>query len=180
MTLLSCGPKQLMCALRSAAIIEAMMTDEDWLRRFHFTENWKIGIDMANFSNGSGDDMYILSGNSGVIIKGFDHESDVSPYMRDDHSPWPGMYDGVPDDLMRYMDDASICNQDVTFLHWFSFDSNEWRRGPVEFPNGITDGSEWMIPLIPLTAEDYIRDAANYFEGVEQKVQISVIRKYFG
>ncbi len=180
MPLLTCTQSQLMSALRAAAMVEAMMTDEDWLRRFNYTQNWMPGIDMASFCNGSGDDMYVIAGLSGVIIKGFDHESEVSPYGRDDHSPWPGIFEGVPHNLLSYIEDPSINKDDITFLHWLPSDSQRWCRGSVVLPDGITDGSDWMLSAIPLTAEDYIRDADVYFDGVTSKVPIAVIKEYFG
>jgi hypothetical protein len=180
MALLTCTQAQLMRGLRAATAAEALLCEEDSLRRYQYTEDWEPNVDLATFNNGGGDDMFIASSKDGVIIKGFDHESDVSPYGREDHSPWPGMFDGVPPQLLRLLDDPAICKEDITFLHWLSAGHVEWARGPVVFPKGERDGSEWLLTLLPLKAEDYIDVAKDYFGADFHKVSPSVIRQHFG
>jgi len=169
-----------MAGLRAAAAVEAMFTDEAWLRRYHYTENFHPGVDLATYDNGGGDDICILSSQDGVIIKGFDHESPVTPYARDDHSPWPGIFDGVPTPLLRLLDDPAIRKDDITFLHWLPAGAAKWLRGSVSFPDGDDDGAGWLLPLLPLTAQDYIDRARDYWEADFEKVDPSVIQERFG
>jgi hypothetical protein len=180
MTMLRCTRDQLIAGLRAAATVEAMLTGEDWLRRYHYTKDFHQGVDLATFSNGGGDDMSVLSSVDGVIIKGFDHESEVSPYCRDDHSPWPGIFDGVPPGLLGLLDDPAICKDDITFLHWLPAGQHEWLRGPVTFPNGEDDGSDWLLSLLPVTVWDYMAHAETYFGEDFKKIDSSIIYHHFG
>lgn len=177
---LFCSQDQLMAGLRAATAIDAKLTDDDWLRRYHYTQDWRPGVDLATFSNGGGDDMFILSCPEGVIVKGFDHESDVSPYNRDDHSPWPGIYDGAPLELLRLLDDPEIGKDDITFLHWLPEGQTKWCRGTVQFPNGEDDGSGWLLTLLPISAQDYIEVAKGYFDDDFGHIDLSVIHQHFG
>jgi len=169
-----------MAGLRAAAAVEALFSDEDWLRTYHYAENFHPGVDLATFDNGGGDDMHILSSHDGVIIKGFDHESPVSPYARDDHSPWPGIFEGVPAPLLRLLDDPAIRKDDITFLHWLPAGAAQWSRGPVSFPDGEDDGSNWLLRLLPLKAQDYIDIARDYWQADFEKVDLCVIHERFG
>lgn len=175
-----CTRNELMAGLRAATAVEALLTEEDWLRRYHYIENWKEGVDLATFSNGGGDDMFVIFCEAGVIIKGFDHESEVSPYGWDDHSPWPGIFDGVPQEFLQLLDDPAICKDDITFLHWLPAGQLEWSSGKVSFPNGEDDGSGWLLGLLPSEAQDYIDIARDYFGEEFNKIDPSVIYQHFG
>ncbi|WP_123042562.1 hypothetical protein [Cohnella candidum] len=37
-------------------------------------------------------------------MKGFDHESPLSPYAQDEHRVWPGIYDNVPSELLSLLE----------------------------------------------------------------------------
>ncbi len=178
--LLQCTQQELMVGLRAAAAIEAMYTDQDWLRRYHYVENLHPGIDPASFDNGGGDEMQILFCSHGVMIKGFDHESPVTPYARDDHSPWPRIFDGVPAPFLLLLEDPTIRKDDLTFLHWLPAGAKNWCRGPVTFPEGEDDGSGWLLPLLPLTAQGYIETAEQYWGKDFGKVDRFTINECFG
>lgn len=55
-------------------------------------------------SNGSGDEFDIVFSPAGAYIRGFDHESPMSPYVDDE--PWPG----VVDQILRLNPQASIAD----------------------------------------------------------------------
>jgi hypothetical protein len=50
----------------------------------------------ALMSNGSGDEYSIVFTDTGVFIRVFDHESQMTPYANDDHALWPRLLDGLP------------------------------------------------------------------------------------
>ncbi|BFH59492.1 hypothetical protein [Paenibacillus azoreducens] len=59
---------------------------------------------MAKIDNGAGDHLIMLFSVEGSIIKGFDHESQLSPYAQDEHKVWPGIYDNVPSELLSHLE----------------------------------------------------------------------------
>lgn len=67
--------------LLSQAALDIILTDEEeaWLRVTSFYKNYFDDVDMAKVDNGAGDHVYFLFSKYGTIIKGFDHESVLSP-----------------------------------------------------------------------------------------------------
>ena len=47
---------------------------------------------MASMRNGSGDEYFILFNLHGAIMKGFAHESPMSPWANDAKQIWPGVW----------------------------------------------------------------------------------------
>jgi hypothetical protein len=57
---------------------------------------------VASMRNGSGDEYFILFDEHAATIKGFDHETSMSPWNSDPPVIWPGMYDRVPADFSSF------------------------------------------------------------------------------
>lgn len=43
-----------------------------------------------------------------MLVRGFDHESEMSPYATDDDRVWPGVIDEVPTALRPLLDDPTF------------------------------------------------------------------------
>jgi len=81
---------------QSLAMLEAILSPE-WEDRYHsFASDWSETEEMASMSNGAGDEYSIVFSPAGAYIRGFAHESAMSPYVKD--GPWPGVIDEVPED----------------------------------------------------------------------------------
>ncbi len=91
---------------RSQAALDIMMQSQEksWLRVTSFYKLHCDEVDMVKIDNGAGDHMYILFSNFGAIIKGFDHESALSPYANDNGEIAEGIYDSLPEKLMELLD----------------------------------------------------------------------------
>src|SRR5215216_4423547 len=80
---------------RSLAVLEAILSP-DWESRYHsFDAAWSPEEEMASMRNGSGDEYSIVFSPAGAYVRGFDHESSMSPYAHEDHELWPGVLDSV-------------------------------------------------------------------------------------
>lgn len=118
--------RELRLALKASATLDIEVCDEEFLRCFTYTENWAPGFDVATYENGGGDDIiFVIQGDS-ILIKGFDHESEVSPHAQDEYGVWPGMYEGAPHDLLSVLDDDTFEVEDVTFCYW-RLEIGDWR-----------------------------------------------------
>lgn len=73
---------------------------------------------MAKVDNGTGDHIYFLFSKNGTIIKGFDHESELSSYANEEEKIADGIYDSVTPELMKLLEDGSVERDDVTFCIW--------------------------------------------------------------
>jgi len=157
-------PTSLKEILISLAALNIVLCSEDWLRYHRYTKNWSENIDLAEIDNGSGDNMYILFTDKGVLIKGFDHESDVSPHARDEFAVWPGIYETLPEHFMKLLNDVSLRKEDVTFCIWREISDTDWKQGNVMFENGEVDGSGYLLSSICNSPEIFKEWADDYFE----------------
>ena len=121
---------------------------------------------MASRKNGSGDELYILFNASGAIMKGFDHESAMSPWARDDQSLWPQLFDNVPPVFEQFLKEPSFEISDTTFCIWRQRNDPSWSVGKIAYPDGdeSSDGSEEQLSLLCGGPELYVKFAKDYFE----------------
>lgn len=161
--------KRLKEILLCQSALDIIMNDErkDWLRLSNFYKNYFDGIDMVKIDNGAGDNMYILFSKDGVIIKGFDHESMLSPYANDDEEIAEGIYDSVPIELLELLKDESIEVTDVTFCVWISKNESSWKKGDVIVPDDYAeddDGEGFLLGYIFDDADSWLDWAKDYYE----------------
>jgi hypothetical protein len=129
-----------------------------------YVQEWNEDVCMAKIDNGSGDHLFILFSSKGTIIKGFDHESELSPYAQEEHEVWPGIYENVPNELLSLLDNDAIERDVVTFCIWCEKSDFRWQKGKVEIPEGEDDGSGFLVNAIFHTPEDFVKFAEDYFE----------------
>jgi len=94
MKLESISNSQIRSSLKACAALDIELCDDEYLRCFTFSPDWCEGVQVATYENGGGDDLVIVFSGESILIKGFDHESEVSPHAQDEYGVWPGMYDG--------------------------------------------------------------------------------------
>jgi len=153
---------------QSLAMLDAIMMP-DWSYRYYsFNAMWDDGEQMASMNNGQGDEWYCLFNAQGAILKGFDHESVMSPWARDDHSVWPGVLDEVPERFSSFLKEPAFSIEDTTFCFWRSYADSRWRTGQIIFPENEDDpdGSGWLLSILDGKAETYQHWAEEYYERV--------------
>ncbi|MFF8387616.1 hypothetical protein ACF053_28820 [Streptomyces kanasensis] len=162
---------------RALAMLEAILCRDPAYRRFTFDARWSATEELAAMSNGSGDDYAIVFAPAGAFVRGFDHESPMSPYV--DDRPWPGVVDEVPDVFRRYVD-APAFGDDVGFPNvtaclWRTTGDDSWRTGTIDFPDACDpDGSDHLFEqLTDRSAESY-QDVATYLHEVP--VDLAAVR----
>lgn len=164
-------------SLISMSALDMIFSEEDWLRVYTWYPNWDEKSSLAVIDNGGGDTMHIVFSNDGCIIKGFDHESELSPHAQEDFEVWKGIYDDVPKVLLDLLEDEAIEKDDVTFCIWQDKNHKEWRKGKVEIPEGCNDGSDYMLSRI-FSVEGYVDWAKDYWE-LGDRLTIEEVKKVF-
>lgn len=157
-------PSALPGLLRTLALLDSILVEEDYIRMYWFHPDWSEHTQLARIDNGAGDHLFVVLGPEGVVLKGFDHESPVSPWGNAAHALWPGIYEGLPEPLHEWLRDPALEHDDVTFCLWRETGDPTWRRGPVTFPRGERDGSAWLLQLLFQTPEAYLEWATDYYE----------------
>ncbi|MFD4787795.1 hypothetical protein ACFWN1_12235 [Streptomyces sp. NPDC058459] len=133
-----------------------------------YQSGWRDGVDLAWMENGSGDQWGIVFDPAGVLLHGFDHECDATPWREEPRAHWPGLLDGLPASLAPYTTmpewqfdgffDATVCA-------WHETGANTWQCGPVRFAPDESDGADWLFGLLAEGSPDaYAEFAEDYWE----------------
>ncbi|WP_333772255.1 hypothetical protein [Streptomyces sp. IBSBF 3136] len=166
-------PARLRTHLRALAALDGAIGDDPQFCQYTFHADWSPGVEAALMDNGSGDDFAVLFTPAGVLIRGFDHESQMSPYATDDEQVWPGVIDEVPTALRPLLDEPAFHDEGldaprVTACLWQANGDTAWRTGSViAFPTGSEDpdGSGFLFHLLtdrsPETVQAWFED---YYE----------------
>ncbi|MFF3685917.1 hypothetical protein [Streptomyces sp. NPDC002187] len=163
---------------RSIAVAEVVLNPGAY-RCYSFDAKWSETEEIFSMRNGSGDEFDIVFSPAGAYIRGFDHESPMSPYA--DDSVWPGVLDSVPEVFRAYVQEPAFTDEDmprVTFCLWREADDDRWHTGRIDFPAGSDpDGSEWMLDLlVDRTPEVFKSFAEDYYE---RPVDLEAVRHIY-
>jgi hypothetical protein len=168
---------ELLRLTKALAMIEAVVCPEWESRYYSFDSKWAPGAMMASMRNGSGDDYFILFDRHGAAIKGFDHESPMSPWRVKPPTLWPGLYDGLPEAFSPFRDEPAFSMAAATFCVWRKHTDSAWHCGPVHFPAGDDpDGSAWMLAILDARPETYKNFADDYYE---LDIPLEVVRQFY-
>ena len=155
--------KQIRNAMCAAAKADCIMTDDESLRCYEYNDNWGDNIQMAKYSSGGGDDLILIFKDDSMIIKGFDHESDISPHAQDEYGIYPGIYDSVPDTLLNELRHEKIDFEEVTFCLWRDSNEGKFSKGEVDLKDK-DDGSEWLVSSIITNIDGFLEYVEDYYE----------------
>ncbi|MBM6385060.1 MAG: hypothetical protein JSY10_13900 [Paenibacillus sp.] len=162
--------------MRILAALDIILSEEEWLRVHRYEAELQPGVAWGSIDNGAGDHLHVLFTPSGTLIKGFDHESPLSPYARDDGEVYPGMYDEVPKVLRAILKDQEerMEPEDVTFCIWQEGNDPEWKTGSwiqqaliEESEDDATGGADFLLGYIEETPEAFADWAEGYYESHE-------------
>lgn len=170
---------RLLHVCRSIAVAEAVLNPGD-SRFYSFDAHWSETEEVFSMRNGSGDEFDIVFTPAGAYIRGFDHESPMSPYAGD--SVWPGVLESVPALFHAQLEEPAFVFDGlpgVTFCLWRETGDTKWHAGRIDFPHGHADpdGSDWMLRLLMNpTPEAFVSFAEDYYE---QAVDLDAVRHVF-
>lgn len=103
--------------------------------------------------NGSGNEYSIVFSAAGAYVRGFCHESPMSPYGNDGE-PCPGVIDEVPDLFKPCVEESAFTDEDdlpvVTACLWRGATDERWHHEAVDFPEGALDpdGATGLFELL--------------------------------
>lgn len=176
------APAQLRAHLRALAVLDAATCADRRFCQYSYNTTWGPGVEAALMENGSGDDFSVLFTPAGVLIRGFDHESVMSPYATDDEEVWAGVIDEVPTTLRRHLDEPAFRDEDldvplVTACLWRETGDTAWRTGStIAFPAGREDpdGSGFLFRLLTDRSPEAVQ--AHFEDHFERPVPLDAVR----
>ena len=149
-------------------MLDGIMSPDWTYRYFLYNPRWGDPLDerMASLDNGSGDGYFLVFSEAGAFLKGFGHESEMTPWAFDPLKVWDGVLNDVPAEFKAYVTEPAFDMESTTFCVWRRTDDDSWHRGSIEFPDLTEDpdGSQnllWMLDGNPAT---YVEFAKDYYE----------------
>jgi hypothetical protein len=170
---------EFLCRLTQAlAMLEAILCPRLDLRYYAFNSKWGDRQMMASMNNGGSDESFILFNPAGAIIKGFDHESEMSPYASEEMTLWLGLLDHIPREFQEFLSEPAFKVEDTTFYCWRRYIDRYWQTGHINYPGGDeeADGSGWMLSSLdgnPVTYQQWAED----YHG--RKVNLELVRSIY-
>jgi hypothetical protein len=171
---------------QSIAVLDATLCRDWQYRYFSFDSRWAPGEELASMRNGSGDEYSIVFTAAGVFVRGFNHESPMSPYGLEPERPWPGFVDSVPPEFAAQVTEPAFAHHfphgvvpAVTACLWRQPGDERWHAGTIAFPEGYADpdGANWMFEVLADgTPESYCRHAGDYFG---QPINAEAVRQVY-
>jgi hypothetical protein len=159
------APNTLKSIMQSLAMLDAIVEEEWEYRYFSFDANWSCDAQMGSMRNGQGDDLFAVFDPAGCFIRGFDHESAMSPWASNPPKIWPGVLDHVPKQFSSSLMEPAFHMDDTTFCIWFSEDIQAWCQGEIAYPSANDpDGSSWMLSYYMGGPQTYRDFAEQYYE----------------
>jgi hypothetical protein len=148
------------------ATLDAILCPEWQYRYYSFNRRWADGEQMGSMRNGSGDDFFAHFSAAGCWLKGFAHESIMSPYAHEPTRVWPGIWEAVPVEFAACLREPAFTVEDVTFCIWRRSADPSWGAGRVDFPadDDDPDGSAFLLSDLDGRPETYVAYASEYFE----------------
>lgn len=158
---------------QSLAVLDAIMSADWEYRYFSFDEEFGPGQALASMRNGEGDEYSITFTGDGAFLRGFDHESPLSPFIQTPPALWPGLLTGLPVALATMAEEPAFTLGGVpmvTVALWRLAGDAQWHHGQIAYPraweNGYADpdGSDWLFAQLDGRGESYLQYASEYFE----------------
>lgn len=154
---------------RALAMLDAILSPEWESRYYSFDSGWAPGVELASMRDGSGDEYAIVFAAAGAFVRGFAHESPMSP-AANGGQVWPGLVDAVPPALAAWVAEPAFGFQgrfEATVCLWREAADDRWRAGRVDLPAGPDpDGADALFAvLLDATPAAYRRFAEDYYEA---------------
>lgn len=164
-------PASMQRTLRSLTMLDAIVAPD--FRAFEWHPKWGKGQQMGAFKDGEGNFFFAWFSVKGTVIRGFDHESKMSPFQHDPPREWPGLTKGLPSSLSYAKKEPAFALDELTFCTW-NTDSGGWKCGPVKMAKS-GDGSEELLACF---RSDFSRFAAKYFGEKFDRSALEALRDF--
>jgi hypothetical protein len=165
---------------RALAVLDTVLNPDSGEPYHSYDTGWGPGEESASMRNGSGDEYSVVFTAAGAYVRGFDHESPMSPYVTDDYETWPGVVDAVPEVFRACVEEPAFSDEEgtpyATACLWREHTDDAWRHGDIDFPEG-GDGADWLFRLLTDGTPEAYRDwAQDYYE---KPVDLDAVRHVY-
>jgi hypothetical protein len=134
---------------------------------------------MYSYDNGCGDFFKILFNKYGVIIQGFDHECEMTPFRKNPPEYFSGLIDNVPEELLNSLFNNILdLEKDIlytknfrciTYCIWRKYSDSKWNIGNIDFSqmdNLDPDGSKEQLYIFSENYHNFVDWINIFYENV--------------
>ena len=144
-----------------------------------FYPKWTKTTQVGAVKDGGGDELFAHFTPAGCFLKGFAHESEMSPYKAKPHSLWPGLLAGVPTAFQSSLDVPAFDIPNTTFAIWRLTTDTTWHTDKIEYSNHYYgDGSADLLPPLIVTADEFAEWLQENFE-LDDPVDAEIVAEVF-
>ena len=152
-------PEVLARSLRAMVVLDIVMLpeEESWLRLVQKTP----GEDFYHIENGSGDELDISFSDTGVWVKGFDHENALNQFAAAewDEVFFQKTFSGVPQEFLDGCEEEAL--QTMTFCMWYDPQGSCWKQNVTRGNDG---GKAYLLGFVCRDPSQWIEWAGAYYE----------------
>jgi hypothetical protein len=160
--------------LRSCALLDAILSPNQ--RSFEFHPKWRKGEQMGAFKDGSGNFFFAWFSKKGAVIRGFDHESPMSPFRTKPPEPWPGLLGGFPTSLSYATKEPAFALEELTFCLWNT--GADWQCGPVKPPRSERADPDGASELLSCLRKSLRAWANRHWDETLDREAIGVLERH--
>lgn len=154
--------------LQQMAALEAVFAVAHRTADHEFHPKWNRSQQMGAIKNGSGDELFAHFTRAGCFIKGFAHESVMTPFRTTPPTLWPGLLSSVPSYFKTSLNEPAFDIPATTFVVWRLANDGEWHTDEIEFPSHpYGDGSRDLLA-------DLVVSASEYAQWLEENYEVDV------
>jgi hypothetical protein len=163
--------------MQQMAALAAVFAVESGEPYFAFYPKWVSKQQMGAIKNGSGDELFAHFIPAGCFVKGFAHESEMSPYKKQPRQLWPNLLSAVPPEFRCSLNEAAFDIPATTFAIWRRTNDSAWSKDDIEYPNRYyADGSSDLLLPFTYTHMEFTEWLSEYFEV---EVDVGIVEGVF-
>jgi hypothetical protein len=168
---------RLKALMQSLAMLDSILMNDWEYRYYSFDSHWNKNSSMASMRNGEGDEFFAVFMPFEAILKGFAHESAMSPYRVNPPNVWHGVLDNVPSVFTEFLSEPAFSPLDTTFCIWRMHDDSLWQCGKIGYPDKKDpDGSESLLAMLDGKPETYQIWAEEYYN---QTINFAAVKQIY-
>lgn len=158
--------------------IDIIMNPDDYsLRVYHYNRDFFEKNCFFSIDDFSGDHYNIVFSLENTFIKGFNHESELSPYNKEllktlgKHN----YYENSSKSILKILEDPSMEKDIVTFFIWKNKEDQIWNYNKINISEDLEDGTE---DFIYYTSDIYAYKEW-FQEYYEKEIDIEILKKIY-
>jgi hypothetical protein len=166
--------------LQQMAALEAVFAIGRGTSDHEFYPIWNRSQQLGAIKNGSGDELFVHFTPGGCFIKGFAHESVMTPYRTNPPTLWPGLLANLPSDFQSSLNEPAFDIPSATFIVWRRVNDAKWHTDDIEFPNhAYGDGSADLLGRLVVSPSEFAEWLAeNYEVEVDEDIVADVFSNH--